>query len=378
MPKPYPPEFRRRALDLLEAGRSVREVAACLGIAQSCLHHWKSRDLLDRGVKSPTPEQVESAALAAARARIAELETEVKILRKAPAAVEQVADSRGALPALIAPFTAHHALRGPARTSSVMPELMPAAEPRRAMSAASNASLTGSGIPTTTIRPRFTARSRICWLRQTSLDEDRWWRRRQPRRGLSSTVEPVTTVLVTAMVLVAVMFVVVVATLALAAHAHRRRQLDDARAHARHWVERLGGELLLLDGAAARLGTGSAAGLAEAAERFTAAGAELAAARTPRQCRIAQDTAVEGLHHVRTARRSLRLDPGPRVPGQGVGAVLRTALEDGTWSIPRLVDDVLVKAHGRARQLPAATMEPAEWIRRGQQRWMRPETIRRE
>ena len=147
MPKPYPPEFRRRALDLLEAGRSVREVAACLGIAQSCLHHWKSRDLLDRGVKSPTPEQVESAALAAARARIAELETEVKILRKAPAAVEQVADSRGALPALIAPFTAHHALRGPARTSSVMPELMPAAEPRRAMSAASNASLTSSGIP---------------------------------------------------------------------------------------------------------------------------------------------------------------------------------------------------------------------------------------
>jgi hypothetical protein len=116
------------------------------------------------------------------------------------------------------------------------------------------------------------------------------------------------------MVLVAVMFVVVVATLTFAAHAHRRRQLDDARAQARHWVERLGGELLLLDGAAARLGTGSAAGLAEAAERFTAGGAELAAARTPRQCRIAQDTAVEGLHHVRTARRSLRLDPGPRVP----------------------------------------------------------------
>ena len=196
-------------------------------------------------------------------------------------------------------------------------------------------------------------------------------------RGLPGTVESVTTVLVTAMVLVAVMFVVVVATLALAARAHRRRQLDDARAEARHWVERLGGELLVLDGAAARPETVTAAGLAEAAERFTAAGAELAAARTPRQCRIAQDTAVEGLHHVRTARRSLRLDPGPRVPGQGVGAVLRTALGDGAWSIPRLVDDVLAQAQGRARQLPAATMEPAEWIRRGQQRWMRPEAIRR-
>jgi hypothetical protein len=191
------------------------------------------------------------------------------------------------------------------------------------------------------------------------------------RTVLPSTVERVPTVLVTAMVLIAVMFVVVVATLALAAHAHRRRRLDDARAQARYWVERLGGELLLLDGAAARLGTGSAAGLAEAAERFTAASAELVAARTPRQCRIAQDTAVEGLHHVRTARRSLRLDPGPRVPGQGVGAVLRAALEDGAWSIPRLVDDVLAEAHWRARQLPGATMEPAEWIRRGQLRWMR-------
>src|SRR5689334_18863161 len=114
----------------------------------------------------------------------------------------------------------------------------------------------------------------------------------QGDRALSSTVEHVTTVLVTAMVLVAVMFIGVVATLALAARAHRRRQLDDARAEARHWVERLGGELLLLDGAAARLETGSAAGLAQAAERFTAAGAELACARTQRQCRIAQDTAV--------------------------------------------------------------------------------------
>ena len=116
------------------------------------------------------------------------------------------------------------------------------------------------------------------------------------------TVERVTTVLVTAMVLVAVMFVVVVLSLALAARGHRRRQLDDARAEARHWVERLGGELLVLDGAAVRLGTGAAAGLAEAAERFTAAGVELGAARSPRQCRIAQDTAVEGLHHVRIAR----------------------------------------------------------------------------
>ena len=186
-----------------------------------------------------------------------------------------------------------------------------------------------------------------------------------------------TTVLVTAMVLLVAVFVVVVATLALAVRAHNRRQLDDAHAQARHWVERLGGELLVLDGAAARGETETAAGLAEAAERFTAAGAELGAARTPRQCRIAQETAVEGLRHVQTARRSLGLDPGPRVPGQGVGAVLRAALHDGVGSIPSLVDDVLAEARRRTRQLPVATTERAQWIRPEQQRWMRPESVRR-
>ena len=34
MPRPYPPEFRRRALDLVESGRTVRDVAASLGIAE--------------------------------------------------------------------------------------------------------------------------------------------------------------------------------------------------------------------------------------------------------------------------------------------------------------------------------------------------------
>jgi transposase-like protein len=30
--RPYPPEFRRRALDLVESGRTVRDVAASLGL----------------------------------------------------------------------------------------------------------------------------------------------------------------------------------------------------------------------------------------------------------------------------------------------------------------------------------------------------------
>ncbi len=73
MPKPYPAEFRRRALNLVAADRTVRDVAASLGIAESCLYGWKSRDLIDRGLKPGTTSR-ESAELAEAPRRIRELE----------------------------------------------------------------------------------------------------------------------------------------------------------------------------------------------------------------------------------------------------------------------------------------------------------------
>ena len=98
MPRPYPPSFRRRALDLIASGRTVRDVAALLQIAESCLHRWKRQDLIDRGVK-PGLTAVDSVELAAARQRIRDLEEEVKILRKAAAAVEEVVPPKSAVPA---------------------------------------------------------------------------------------------------------------------------------------------------------------------------------------------------------------------------------------------------------------------------------------
>ena len=50
MPRPYPPEFRQRALDLVRSGRPVPEVAKLLGVAESCLYRWKKQDLIDRGL----------------------------------------------------------------------------------------------------------------------------------------------------------------------------------------------------------------------------------------------------------------------------------------------------------------------------------------
>src|SRR3954454_15811812 len=173
------------------------------------------------------------------------------------------------------------------------------------------------------------------------------------------------------------MFLVVVAAIALAARAYSRRQLGDARAQARHWVERLGAELLVVDAAAVRRRAVDPAGLGQAAERFAAANAELAAATSRRQCRIAQDTAVEGLHHVRTARRSLALDPGPRLPGHRVVDTIRTALADLSWSVPRLAETVLADVGQRARPLPAGTSVPTASLGQKQQQWMRPGTVRR-
>ena len=63
MPRPYPPEFRQRALDLVRSGRPVPEVAKLLGIAESCLHRWKKQDLIDRGLE-PGTSRAESAELA--------------------------------------------------------------------------------------------------------------------------------------------------------------------------------------------------------------------------------------------------------------------------------------------------------------------------
>jgi hypothetical protein len=86
---------------------------------------------------------------------------------------------------------------------------------------------------------------------------------------------------------------------------------DDARAEARRRYDRLGGQLVIL-GPNGDPVVGQA--LMEAAERHGAAGGQLATARTPRQAMLARDTAVEGLHHIRTARVALGMDPGPELP----------------------------------------------------------------
>ncbi|WP_026932064.1 transposase, partial [Glycomyces tenuis] len=48
----YPPEFRRKVLDLIEAGRKVADVAHDLGISDQTIYTWRRQDRIDRGLES--------------------------------------------------------------------------------------------------------------------------------------------------------------------------------------------------------------------------------------------------------------------------------------------------------------------------------------
>ncbi len=78
----YPPEFRKRVIELVEGGRKVSEVAGDLGISEQTIYTWRRQARIDAGLEAglSTSEQSE---LTAAKRRIRELETELAIHRRA-------------------------------------------------------------------------------------------------------------------------------------------------------------------------------------------------------------------------------------------------------------------------------------------------------
>jgi transposase len=84
MPAAHPPEFRRRALDLVAQGNPVAQTARDLGISESCLRNWMSRDEIDSGRK-PGLTTEERKELVELRRRLRVLEMENEILKRASA-----------------------------------------------------------------------------------------------------------------------------------------------------------------------------------------------------------------------------------------------------------------------------------------------------
>ena len=79
----YPPEFRRRVLDLLASGRRVSDLARDLGVSDQTIYTWRRQERIDRGLV-PGLTSVERAELTAAKRRILELEAELDIHRSVP------------------------------------------------------------------------------------------------------------------------------------------------------------------------------------------------------------------------------------------------------------------------------------------------------
>src|SRR5918912_394451 len=91
----YPPEFRRKVLDLVEAGRPIAEVAKALGISDQSIYTWRRQDRIDHGLE-PGLSSAEKTELAAAKRRIAELETELHATSRAIQLVREVVAPKGA------------------------------------------------------------------------------------------------------------------------------------------------------------------------------------------------------------------------------------------------------------------------------------------
>jgi hypothetical protein len=103
--------------------------------------------------------------------------------------------------------------------------------------------------------------------------------------------------------------------------AREQQRLDDARADAQRWYERLGGQVMNLHGD----NPAAQQALADAGERYNAAGGQLQQAKTVNQYALARESALEGLAYARAARLAMGLDPGPELPplasAQGAGAL---------------------------------------------------------
>jgi hypothetical protein len=113
-----------------------------------------------------------------------------------------------------------------------------------------------------------------------------------------------------------VLIIVVIAAIGLAVYssskASGRRSaasLADAKADARRLIERLGGQVLNINGT----DDASKQAMADASERYTAASSQIDQATTARQAALAKESAVEGLYYVRAARTAMGMDPGPEL-----------------------------------------------------------------
>ncbi len=90
----YPPEFRRRIVDLVEGGRKVSEIAAEFEVSEQTIYTWRRQARIDAGLEAGLSSS-EHAELVAAKRRIRELESELAIHRRATELLKEKSDPKG-------------------------------------------------------------------------------------------------------------------------------------------------------------------------------------------------------------------------------------------------------------------------------------------
>jgi transposase len=85
MPRPHPPEFRRRAVELARLGeKSIAAIADDLGISESCLRGWVKQADIDNGRREGLSSS-EHDELVELRRELRIAKMEVEILKRAAA-----------------------------------------------------------------------------------------------------------------------------------------------------------------------------------------------------------------------------------------------------------------------------------------------------
>lgn len=84
-PRAYPPEFRRKLIDLARAGRSVDDLADEFDVGHQTIRNWLKQNDLDSGRRTDGLTSADQQEITRLRKRVKQLELEREILSKATA-----------------------------------------------------------------------------------------------------------------------------------------------------------------------------------------------------------------------------------------------------------------------------------------------------